>query len=613
MNAPEPTPEAVERCLQRLREIRPTLATTLEPWRGRDLRDSLDRSIDGVPARIDPGVVEGRPLATFILGCGRGIVARAVLEGLRGTEARTLAIVVEPDPRRLLASLAVDDWREVLADDRVRFAVGEDVEEAIDQALPEHPNALVEIGLRPGVGLVDGDAPDRAPDIRRTLGKATERAMAALSTACRTQAKERDRGESTPRLPDGGWRILSVVHERTTALKHLGPAIVDAARRAGHEGVAHVLDRDGVPFSRSLATTVALRSNADLVVGFLEPGSAAIPWRRDYPSLVVVSSNPALLPIDRYPWTERDLVVVTEPAFAAPYRRLGLDPLVRPLATAVHPIEAIERQAASTPRCDALVVGTLPPGTEDRTDLDLEERRLIGELGETLAGRPDLEIDAVLAERDLASTAEGWTPFHLAVAYEATRRRRVAAVVALLEAGLEVFVHGDEGWRPVLREVGAEATYRGWLPEGLAQAAAFRRAGVVVNVNSFAAPGSLNMRSFAVPAAGGVLVSDDRPALHASFEVGREALAFRDVADLPEIVSTCLRNDGARRAMADAGRARIERDHSWDAWWAWAETALRTRFPDRPEWDEPEWDEPELDEPGSDGPGSDGPGSVRRS
>ena len=579
MKPPDPSPDAVARCLDRIREIRPPLAEALDPFREADLTGSLDPPMTGVPTRIDPGLSDGRPLATFILGCGRGLVVKAVLAGLRLIQANSLAIVVEPDARRLLASLAVDDWGDALEDARLRFAIGPDLEAAIEEALPDHPNAIIEVGLQPGVGLINGDASHRASDIRRALGMTVERAMAAISTACREQAEERDRGDGPPSLPTGRWRILSVVQDRTSALKHLGPAIVDAASRAGHEGITHVLDRDGAPFTRSLATTVALRSNADLVVGFLEPGATAIPWRRDYPSLVVVSSNPALLPIDRYPWTERDLVVVTEPGFTEPYRRLGLNPLVRPLATSMHPAGVVEELATSIEPCDALVVGTLPPAVERRTDLTVEERDVVRRLSTQLADRPAVPLDAVCTEHGIATTTDGWSSLHLALAYEATRRRRIAVVVALLDAGFSVRVHGDEGWRQALAETDAQSVFAGWLPEGLAQAAAFRSAGVVVNVNSFAAPGSLNMRSFAVPAAGGVLISDDRPALRDAFEVGREVAAFGTTTELRKVVGDLLSNADAREAMADAGRARVAQDHSWDAWWAWAERALRARFP----------------------------------
>ncbi len=579
MNPPDLSPDAVARCLDGLRAIRPTLAEALEPFREADLAGSLDPLLTDVPRRIDPGLSDGRPLATFILGCGRGLVTKAVVNGLRLTQANSLAIVVEPDARRLLASLAVDDWRDALEDARIRFAIGKDLEAAIGEALPEHPNAIIEIGLQPGVGLINGDASNRVPDIRRALGTTVERAMAAISTACRDQAQERERGDRPPSLPTGRWRILSVVQTRTSALKHLGPAIIDAANRTGHEGITQVLDRDGAPFTRSLATTVALRSNADLVVGFLEPGATTIPWRRDYPSLVVVSSNPALLPIDRYSWTERDLVVVTESSFTEPYRRLGLNPLVRPLATFTHPAELVEERATSIAPCDVLVVGTLPPAAERRTDLGADEREAVRRLSTRLVERPEISLDAVCAEHGIATTTDGWSSFHLALAYEATRRKRIAVVVALVDAGFSVRVHGDEGWREALAEANAESVFEGWLSEGLDQAAAFRSAGVVVNINSFATPGSLNMRSFAVPAAGGVLISDDRPALREAFEVGREVAAFKTITELPKVVADLLANDDARDAMADAGRARVALDHSWDAWWAWAEQALRARFP----------------------------------
>ena len=580
MDTPDASSDAINRMLERLRATRPGLATRLEGVAADPPARWLDEKATDVPDRIEPRFVDGRPLPIFILGCGRGLVATAIRKGLRDHRTDILVTIVESDPPRLLATLAVDEWSDVLEDDRFRFAVGADVRTAVSDALPEHPHAMMEVGLRPGVALVPGDAPDRVEGIRSAFLHAAESELASVAAECEAQARTRGLASSdTASLPEGPWRILSVVHARTTALRHLGPAIVGAADRAGHAGTVHVLDRDGAPFTRSLATIAALRSDADLVVGFLEPGARAIPWRDDYPSLVLVSSNPALLPIDEYPWSGRDLVVVTEPDFATPYRRLGLEPLIRPLATPIHPLDRIESDMRSSDECDVLVVGTLPPSVEQRTDLTPETRALVASLAADWVRRPDAGIADWSDELGERTDPGDWGPLGLALAYEATRRRRIETTIALADAGLDLQVRGDDAWVAALAGSTAASCYRGWLPDGVPAAAAYRSAKVVVNVNSFATPGSLNMRSFAVPAAGGVLVCDDRPALHEAFEDGREVVSFRSPQTLPTIVADLVGDRRIREEISGRGRTRAARDHSWDGWWTWAERALRDRFP----------------------------------
>jgi hypothetical protein len=46
-------------------------------------------------------------------------------------------------------------------------------------------------------------------------------------------------------------------------------------------------------------------------------------------------------------------------------------------------------------------------------------------------------------------------------------------------------------------------------------------------------------------------------------------------------VSGVLTSGSRREAIGLAGRNRVERTHSWDSWWTWAESRLRARLPDR--------------------------------
>jgi len=568
--------DRVRRTLDRLREIRPDLQEAVAAAAEADLAAALAPADPPIPERVNLPVVGGRTLAVFVLGCGRGGVIRAITASLRETDAPTVAVVVETDSARLLATLATDDWTDVLAEPRVRFAIGPDPQVSVPAAVPEAPFCLLERGLNPGVGLVPGDAPSHADQIRAALDTAAGIVLADFKRACQEQAVRRSASGGPPSLPRGPWRILSSVSTQTTALKHLAPSILAAAHRAGHATTVHLADSASDPFVNSRSARASLESEADLVLGFLRPGRTLIPWRTDHPSLVLVSSNPRLLPIETFDWSDRDLVVVTGPAFAPPYEALGLEPEIRSLATEVPDLASMA--SIETPPCDVLAVGNIPSATAVAGGLSDNLRRLIEEMASDWVAHPEASIDEVIATTTITGDDDFLTKVRLALGYEATRRRRIAAVIALADAGFRVRVHGEEAWRDALAGTSAEGCWHGWMPAGPAQSAAFRNAGVALNVNSFAAENMLNMRSFEVPAAGGVLVTDDRPAVREAFEIGTEALVFGHVDELPDLVGEVLKDRDRRHAIGTAARARVERDHSWDAWWAWAEGRLRARF-----------------------------------
>jgi hypothetical protein len=570
---------SIQNTIDQLRAIRPELAEKVAVAASADLATAMAPDDSPAPTHMSLPVVAGRTLAIFVLGCGRGGMVHAIASALETSEAPTVVVVVEVDPARLLASLVADDWTTALDDARIRFALGPDLRRSISDAVPEASFCLLERGLKPGVGLVPGDVPDHAGRIRGLLDAQARAMLEDFRSACMAQAARHPTTASSPSLPRGRWRILSSVSSNTTAIRHLAPAILNAAGRAGHQPHVHLADTLSDPFLTSRTTIASLDADADLVVDFLRPGRHLIPWRTDFPSLVLVSSNPRLLPIDTYDWSNRDLVVVTGAAFAAPYEALGLRPEVRSLATEIPPIEDLI--GIETPACDVIAIGNIPAAHDVVEGLPDESRRLIESIATEWIATPDRTIDEMMASFKSTGDEAFMAKIRLALGYEATRRRRIASVVALAEAGFSVRVHGEEAWLAALAGTAAEGCWHGWMTAGKAQAAAFRNAGVALNVNSFAAPNMLNMRSFDVPAAGGVLVTDDRPAVHDAFDVGREALVFQRIDELPDLVGDVLRDRERRNAIAHAARARVERDHSWDAWWAWAEKKLRARFPSR--------------------------------
>ncbi len=571
-----PDQAAIRNIIDHLRAIRPELAESVAVAANADLANAI--APDGIPTprTVNLPVIDGRTLATLVLGCGRGGMVRAIAASLRDTDAPTVVIVIETDPARMLATLVCDDWSAALAEPRIRFAVGADPRETVPSAVPEAPFCLLERGLNPGVGFVPGDEPARSAEVRACVDTAAGIVLAEFKRTCQEQAARHPASDGPPTLPAGRWRIHSSVSTSTTALKHLAPSILAAAGRAGHTTSAHLAESASDPFVSSRAWTASLDSEADLVVGFLRPGRSIIPWRDDFPSLVLVSSNPRLLPIETFGWSDRDLVVVTGPAWTGPYESLGLRPEVRGLATEVPSLA----EMASVPviECDVLAVGNIPSAGTVVEGMSASLISLIEEMAADWVAQPNADIEDVIATTTIAGDEAFMTSIRLALGYEATRQRRIAAVIALAEAGFSVRVHGEEAWVAALAGTAAEGCWHGWMPAGPEQSAAFRHAGVALNVNSFAAPNMLNMRSFDAPAAGGVLVTDDRPAVHEAFEVGREALVFNGIDELPDLVGDVLRNRERRDAIATAARARVKRDHSWDAWWAWAEARLRERF-----------------------------------
>ena len=519
-----------------------------------------------------------RPLPLFVLGAGDGTVVETLRQAMDRERTDTLVVVVEPDRRLLAGSFSSHDWSAILADPRIRFADGDPIDDAIRDAIPDAADPLRAIVT--GVGLLPGDVTRF-----ETLREGVLEVGRVANTRFLLEASRQSERRSTPSgagLPSGDtWRIAGIVDAGSTALRHLATSIGAAARRAGHEVLIRTSDIRHDPFAATEDARFALDADPDLLLSFLRPGRSTIPWRTDLETLVVASSNPRLLPFETFDWTERDLVVAATPGFAACYESLDCDSVVRPLAADLPDLPSPDVDAHESKKAPGsrtvLVVGNIPGIDAVAPELPVEVRRVLAGIAEDWIETPRTGVDEMIATTALDGDDVFRSRIRLALAYEATRRRRIRSAVTLAEAGFDVRIHGEPAWEQVIAGTAAEGRWHGWLPAGDEQTAAFHRAGVVVNVNSFAAPGGLNMRTFEVPAAAGVLVTDDRPAVRDAFDVGVEVLAFERVDELPGIVGGVIESADRRRAIANAGRERIRRDHTWDAWWAWAERELRRR------------------------------------
>lgn len=540
-----------------LREHDPTLLEAIEPAIERVRESDLPPIDVPLDSPLTPPEIAGRPLATFVMGCGRGTITRALRDGLQLLEKPPPVTVVETDPTRMLATMLHDDWSDLIADEFIRFAVGLPLMKRIEAVLPEARDPMLEFDH--GIGVVFGESSDHAETVRATFEEVANRANARFSKEAHAQT---ERTGDVPKLPEGAWKIASATSLATTALKNLATSITKAACEHGHDARALLTDHLRDPFLASNHMRWMLEVEPDVCVSFLRPGAMLAPWRKDYPSLVLVSSDPRMLDVETFPWSEREFVVVTDPGFASTYEALGAKTAVRPLATDLPEKTALN---GGTP-CDVIVVGNLPGARTIKPDLNDADLEHLCARAEEWAANPSDVPDEYLGQTSLA------------LAYEATARRRAQAAIALAEAGFSVRIHGGEEWKPLIASTAAESCWHGPLDPITEQPAAFNAAAVSINVNSFATPGMLNMRSFDVPAAGGVLLCDEREALHTSFDVGSEVLAFQQTEELPDLVADLLRNPDRRKAISEAGHLRTERDHTWEAWWKWAEAEMRSRF-----------------------------------
>lgn len=571
---------AIAELLDRLDEKRPRLAAVLRTSVHSASESEILRSIAPASHRGGEPISlprrDDRNVGIVVLGCGRGAVAREVARAIRDSGSSRTLVILETDVHRFVATLLLDDWSDLIDDPCVEFAIGPFPDTAIADAVPPPADPLLEFALG-GLATIHGDDDAHSGAIQIAFQTVVGTTLTRFQSQNRRARREATR-KIRDGLPSGPWSLFSSVSEQTTALKTLAPSIIAAARRAGHHGTTHLQD-DADPFRDSKALRAALDVDIDLVLSFLRPGGNVVSWLKGIPSLVLVSSHPRLLPIETFDWTDQDLVVVTDPEFASAYRSLGITPEIRPLATEIPDAAAME--SIVHPPCDVLSVGSIPSAASVVEGLPPQLAELIESLAADWVRHPRTTVDELISTTNIRGDDRMMDAVRLALGYAATRLRRIASVVGLAQAGFNVRVHGGADWAAALRGTAAEGCWKGWLPAGPTQSAAFRQAGVVINVNSFATPGMLNMRSLDVPAAGGILVCDDRPALHQAFQVGVEALAFNRIEALPDLVSGVLADGSRREAIGLAGRKKVERAHSWDSWWTWAESRLRARFPPR--------------------------------
>ncbi|MFK7927749.1 MAG: glycosyltransferase [Myxococcota bacterium] len=143
----------------------------------------------------------------------------------------------------------------------------------------------------------------------------------------------------------------------------------------------------------------------------------------------------------------------------------------------------------------------------------------------------------------------------LGEAAAATYRLRTLAPLGAL--GLHVW--GDPGWAALASH---GATYRGWAGHFDELTRIYSAARVHVDVGRLYQLDIVPMRIFDVIAAGGFVVAQHSEALAELLTPGVEVVTWKTPSELAEKVARYLADEGARKRVVQAGRARIVREHT---------------------------------------------------
>ena len=129
---------------------------------------------------------------------------------------------------------------------------------------------------------------------------------------------------------------------------------------------------------------------------------------------------------------------------------------------------------------------------------------------------------------------------------------RQEIVAALEQSGLTVSAYG-KGWPrgPISTEE---------VPELFARSKIILGVGTIGYCTDLFA---LKMRDFDGPMSGSLYLTTGNPDLLALYDVGSEIVTYRNVRECVELAKYYVRHDVEREAIADAGRRRAERDHTW--------------------------------------------------
>ncbi|MBI5741871.1 MAG: glycosyltransferase [Nitrospirae bacterium] len=217
--------------------------------------------------------------------------------------------------------------------------------------------------------------------------------------------------------------------------------------------------------------------------------------------------------------------------------------------------------------CDVGFVGNsmISPVEEWMEKVNAPLRPVAEEAAERLFSRNNVSVADVMNEsgKKLFETLDGKEKmdFEAAVFWKATLLYRLSCV-RMLE-GFDVHIHGDGGWKQLLNN--SPISFKLLPPLNYYKDLPLFYSSCKINFNATSRQmiEAVNQRVFDVPACGAFLMTDCRKGLEDLFRTGEEITVYRDRGEIPEIVKFFLNNPVKRDAVAQRGRDRVLKEHTY--------------------------------------------------
>lgn len=213
--------------------------------------------------------------------------------------------------------------------------------------------------------------------------------------------------------------------------------------------------------------------------------------------------------------------------------------------------------------CEVCFVGGVIDQSERRAQLPQPMQAYVDELVELKLAHRERSFDELAAEHPIAPGKRiNITPQVAHYLYWETNNRYRLRIMQSLQ-DFDVRIYGTDDWRMLLRDSPLLERFHGPIDPVRETPNCYASAAINLNIHSIQCRGSLNQRDFNAPMAGGFLLSDWVPAAGRYFQPGLEAIYWSDPNDLRAKVSYYLKHPDERREIAERGRARVLRSHTY--------------------------------------------------
>jgi len=180
---------------------------------------------------------------------------------------------------------------------------------------------------------------------------------------------------------------------------------------------------------------------------------------------------------------------------------------------------------------------------------------------------PDKQDVQSLSKKEMAQ-------FEAAVLWKATLLYRLSCIQRLEECGLTI--HGDRGWNDLISS--SRVTLNAPLNYYKALPLFYNACTINFNATSLQMREAVNQRVFDVPACGAFLLTDQKESLNDLFDVGNEIITYSDKDEIPEVADFYLRHPDKRQVIAQKGRERVLKDHTYRKRLAAMIAAMKKRY-----------------------------------